>query len=195
MITKTCTKCCDEKSLSEFPRRAGSKDGTRNECRACLKILKAKDYTEKKAVYLGRVKKRRGLVPGYRVWEGMIRRCYSEKHQAFSSYGGRGIVVCDAWRESSEGFLAWLNGNGWSRGLQLDRIDNDKGYCPENCRIVSSVVNNNNKRNNRVIFLEGESLTIAQAARKYGVGKTTIRERLNRGWPDHEAVSPVEVRA
>lgn len=129
--------------------------------------------------------------PGYKTWDGMIARCYNRDHDAFHRYGGRGIGVCDEWRASPAAFCEWLEAKGWRRGLQVDRRDNDAGYSPENCRLVPPIENANNKACNRTLIIDGEALTVAQASRRWGIGKTTIKERLNRGWSDAEAVRRV----
>jgi hypothetical protein len=67
----------------------------------------------------------------------MIYRCYEPRHKSFHRYGGRGIGVCDEWRDDGkEKFIAWALANGWQRALQLDRRDNDADYSPANCRFV-----------------------------------------------------------
>ena len=76
----------------------------------------------------------------------MIDRCYNDKCDAYKNYGGRGIDVVDEWKNSKQRFFRWCLDNGYSTDLELDRIDNDKGYSPDNCRFVSRVVNRNNRR-------------------------------------------------
>ncbi len=131
--------------------------------------------------------------PAYKTWEGMISRCYSENHDAYHRYGGRGIFVCEEWRPDPTKFIEWLLAAGWEKGKEIDRKDNDLGYSPGNCRVVERIVNANNRRNSRYLNIEGEKLTVAEAARKFGIGKTTIKERLNRGWTDSDSVSEVRV--
>lgn len=70
----------------------------------------------------------------YRVWLDMKQRCHNPNLRAFSYYGGRGISVCDHWRNSFEEFSGWAFANGWMEGLELDRCDVNGNYCPENCR-------------------------------------------------------------
>jgi len=126
--------------------------------------------------------------PAYSVWSGMLTRCYSEGHVAYHRYGGRGIDVCKEWKESVIVFLKWIDENKWSKGMQIDRIDNNKGYSPDNCRIVSGIENQNNKENNRILVIDNEQITLSNAARKYGILVTTLRERLRRGWSVMESV-------
>lgn len=82
--------------------------------------------------------------PCYWVWANMKRRCSNKNHKAYRNYGGRGITVCDEWYQSSWKFIHWSIMNGWEKGLELDRIDNDKGYCPDNCRYIDKKTNRRN---------------------------------------------------
>ncbi len=79
------------------------------------------------------------------VWSSMKQRCLKKKNSGFVNYGGRGISVCDRWNKSKP-FISWALNSGWKDGLHIDRIDNDSGYSPENCRFVTRKVNNNNRR-------------------------------------------------
>ena len=72
----------------------------------------------------------------YYMWRDMIRRCYDERSDSYNTYGGKGIKVCDEWLEDFKNFLNWANENGYSSKLQIDRIDNNIGYFPYNCRFV-----------------------------------------------------------
>ena len=83
--------------------------------------------------------------PLYTKWDGMVQRCTNENHRAYRRYGGRGIEICREWRCSAEAFIEWSIGNGWKDGLQIDRINNDGDYCPENCRFVTNVENMKNR--------------------------------------------------
>jgi hypothetical protein len=82
----------------------------------------------------------------YKLWNSIIRRCENPKHNAFASYGGRGISMCHNWRGDFLCFAEWCINNGWKSGLQVDRIDVNAGYSPENCRLVSNQVNSQNRR-------------------------------------------------
>jgi hypothetical protein len=81
----------------------------------------------------------------YRAWDNMMQRCYNPKNNSFKNYGGRGIVVCDLWKDKTQ-FFKWAKANGYKNDLEIDRMDNDLGYCPENCRFVTLQINLLNKQ-------------------------------------------------
>lgn len=85
----------------------------------------------------------------FHIWTGMNGRCYCHGHNAYSRYGGRGIGVCDEWRHDFEGFYNWAMSTGYDDSLSIDRINNDKGYEPSNCRWATPKQQANNRRNNR----------------------------------------------
>ena len=75
----------------------------------------------------------------------MMKRCYREQNVDYEHYGGRGIEVCDEWKKSKQSFFRWCVDNGFEEGLEIDRIENDKGYSPDNCRFVTKQENRNNR--------------------------------------------------
>lgn len=116
--------------------------------------------------------------PWYTIWKGMKARCYNVNNISYKNYGGRGIRVCEEWHDSAV-FGEWAMSHGYEKGLQLDRIDNDGDYCPENCRWVTSQVNNNNRRNNVFVTVDDITDTLANTCRRYGLNSSYI-ERYKR---------------
>ncbi|WP_405322212.1 hypothetical protein [Frisingicoccus sp.] len=125
----------------------------------------------------------------YRVWRCMINRCYDKNHESFEDYGGRGISVCDEWRNDRNSFFKWAIKNGYSDDLTIDRIDVNGNYEPSNCRFISKIEQQNNKRNNHLISYNGETKTIAEWERTLNLKAGTINSRLRRGWNENDAVS------
>lgn len=88
--------------------------------------------------------------PIYNTYNGMMARCYNNKKKSYKHYGGRGIKVCDEWHDINV-FIKWCEDNGFEKRKQLDRIDNNKDYSPDNCRFVTPTVNLRNTRRNVMI--------------------------------------------
>ena len=122
----------------------------------------------------------------YSVWASMKYRCQNPKSRAYPNYGGRGITVCEAWKD----FMNFYADMGDApEGMDLDREDNEKGYTPENCRWVSRTVNMNNRRVNLNLTLNGETRTATQWARITGLSRTTIGRRVKQGWSDEDVLT------
>lgn len=129
----------------------------------------------------------------YRVWANMKRRCYDKKHKFFKDYGGREIRVCDEWRKSFSTFRDWALSNGYSDDLTIDRIDVNGNYEPSNCRWVTNAFQQNNKRDNVIIDINGEKHNITEWCRLYDLPEATIKARIyGYGWnPKTAIVTPV----
>ena len=110
----------------------------------------------------------------YWVWHSMRNRCENPNRDNYPLYGGRGIAVCDEWRRSSRAFVEWALAYGYEDGLQLDRVDNDGPYSPENCRWATRSENGRNKRNNRRITLLGMSKTVAEWREVLDISQFTL---------------------
>lgn len=116
----------------------------------------------------------------YKIWSRMIWRCERPNYKYFKDYGGRGIAVCSDWHNFKL-FKEWANNNGYSEYLSLDRIENDKGYSPDNCRWATAKQQANNRRNNVKVFYQGEERTIAEWADKFGFNYPRFYQALKRG--------------
>lgn len=127
--------------------------------------------------------------PLYGICTQMIARCHNPNNASYYNYGARGITVCDEWRYDRTKFVDWAKENGYRKGLSIDRIDNNKGYSPDNCRWVERLVQQNNTRKNRFLTVDGETHTISEWARIKGISKSSIEGRLRRGLSDEEAVN------
>lgn len=118
--------------------------------------------------------------PLYKIWKKIRRRCYCVTDPSYFRYGKRGIVMSANWYASAEDFYKWSMENGYVFGLELDRIDNDKGYFPENCRWTTSEINNNNKRNNIKYAYNGGQYTLPQISRMHGgISFSALYRRVN----------------
>jgi hypothetical protein len=131
------------------------------------------------------------LDPAYKVWSEMKQRCNNPNKWQFRLYGGRGITYCKEW-EAFAGFIADMGPR--PDGATLDRINVDGNYEPANCRWADKITQANNASSNRKIVVEGETLGLCEASRKYGVPFGTIWKRLDLGWQEHDAAT-IPVRA
>lgn len=125
----------------------------------------------------------------YHVWQTMIQRCENPNTKSYKHYGGRGVTIYQEWLEDFVNFYNWAMENGYSDGLSIDRIDNDKGYFPDNCRWVSKVVQSNNTRRNKYLEYNKEIHTIAEWSRILNIPYYTLQSRIKRGWSIERALS------
>lgn len=147
-----------------------------------------RDEAAARACYRHGESKRSQKIAEYDTWQSMIQRCTNPTCSSYYKYGKRGITVCERWRTSYQSFLEDM-GRRPSASHSLERIDNDKGYGPDNCRWATLSEQANNKRSCRFITCLGRTATVAQWARENGLTKSTLLARLNMGWPVEEAIS------
>ncbi len=121
----------------------------------------------------------------YKAWHAMIQRCTNPSHGKWRRYGARGISVCERWL-TFENFLEDMGER--PAGMTIDRIDNDGNYEPGNCRWASQMTQGSNRGNNHRVEIDGESMTISEASRKFCVGLATVRSRLRSGWSLEDAL-------
>ena len=124
----------------------------------------------------------------------MKNRCYNPNTDNYKYYGAIGVSVCDDWRDNFESFMRWSFANGYDENAgpqecTIDRIDNSKGYSPDNCRWVNHIEQCNNQSSNRVFTYSGKTMTMAEWAREVGLKYTTLRARIRRGMPFEEAIT------
>jgi hypothetical protein len=128
----------------------------------------------------------------YRAWEAMLTRCQNEKSSNYKNYGGRGVYVAEEFR-SSRTFISWAQANGYAPGLEIDRIDNDGPYSPQNCRFVTK---SQNQRNKRETVRDANGVAVADRLEKQGLNRDAIKKRLRRGWSIERALTePVRNQA
>lgn len=119
-------------------------------------------------------------------WRSAMQRCSRPSDVAYHNYGGRGIRVCERWHDFTA-FLADM-GERPSAKHSLDRIDNDKGYEPGNCRWATTTEQANNRRTNRLITIDGVTRTVSDWTEKVGLPRGVVKDRLRHGWTEREAV-------
>ena len=114
----------------------------------------------------------------YRIWKSMHERCDNPNANRANVYQMRGIQYCNEWKQF-ESFRDWSLNNGYSDCLTLDRINNEEGYNPKNCRWVTVKEQNNNRRNNVVIEYNGSKRTLSEWAKEYGINYSTLWNRYH----------------
>lgn len=126
----------------------------------------------------------------YRIWAQIKTRCYNENDEHYKNYGGRGISMCESWRDSFDSFRDWAIENEYSDDLSIDRIDVNGNYEPSNCRWATEKEQQNNRTNNRLLTYDGKTQTMTQWAEELGLSYYTIRTRMNKlGWTVEETLS------
>lgn len=124
----------------------------------------------------------------YAIYQGMKQRCYNPRCPGYELYGGRGITVCPEWSNSFEAFRDWAISHGYRCNLSIDRLDNNKGYEPENCRWATPKEQGNNRRTNKKYTIAGETKTVAEWSKQYSVHPRTVGSRLKKGLSIEEAL-------
>lgn len=130
----------------------------------------------------------------YQIWHGMIKRCENKKDKKYLKYGARGITVFHEWHDYMV-FREWALNNGYEEHLTIDRIDNKKGYYPDNCRWATNKQQCNNKTNNVNITIDGVTHTIAEWGDITGVNRTTIKHRYEKGIKGKDIISKTRLNA
>ncbi len=158
------------------------RDGRTKSC-GCFSI----ELVKKRNITHG-MSPRTGQHPIYMAYTGLMQRCYNTNNDRYKNYGGRGITVCDLWRESFENFLADMQKN-WEKGLTIDRIDNDGNYEPSNCRWATKQIQNQNQSNTklnpeivreiRAFHKDNPHISKVEISKMYGVSGRHIGHIVN----------------
>lgn len=178
VIDRKVVALCDCGNIKEY-RVYNILNGHTKSC-GCLAV---KLITERKTTH------GKSCHPLYILWAGIIKRCENVKCKAYHNYGGRGIAMSIEWRNDFVNFYDWALINGWRKGLEIDRVDNNGNYSAGNCRFVTRLVNANNKRSNRVITFNGETKTLSQFARQFNLNNLVLNTRVRNGWNMHDALN------
>ena len=128
----------------------------------------------------------------YQIYHAMIERCYNDKNKAYENYGGRGISVCNNWKNSFENFFADMGARPSSKH-SLDRINNNGDYCAGNCRWATVDEQLANRRTTIKLAYKGVVLPIAEWSKRLGINTSTLKNRIKRGWTIERCIEqPVE---
>lgn len=167
-------KClCDCGNIT-YVRSGNLKSGAVKSC-GCL-LHKKKEYVVHRS-------------PLYHRWNNIIRRCTDPKNLAYKNYGARGITVCKEWHNFKE-FEKWAFANGYKKGLTIDRIDNSKGYFPENCRFTDIITQANNRRSNILFTYKGKTKDLQQWCNELGLNYKLVHNRIHKlKWDFEKAIS------
>jgi hypothetical protein len=133
----------------------------------------------------------------YKIYKGMMNRCYRDTTDGYQHYGGRGIKVCKTWRESFPKFAEWAMSHGYTDKLTLERKRVNGNYCPSNCEFATRKQQANNTRNNQVVKAFGEQKTLAlwSEDQRCVVDYNTLRYRIQYyGWDAERAVTTPSIR-
>lgn len=117
----------------------------------------------------------------YKIWSNMLQRCGNPKNDSYSTYGAKSITVCDEWKDF-DSFYAWAISNGYADNLSIDRIENGKGYSPENCRWATPQEQTDNRQCCRYVSHNGKTQTIKAWAKETGIPYQTLLNRFDKGW-------------
>lgn len=131
----------------------------------------------------------------HKIWDGIKYRCYNPNATGYENWGGRGITMCDEWQDSFIAFYEWSMANGYNDTLSIDRINNDLGYCPENCRWATYKEQVKNRRCCINIEHNGIVKSLEEWSEEIGIKYATLYHRYRLGWNSEEILmTPVNYR-
>ena len=131
----------------------------------------------------------------YRIYYNMKSRCNNPKVPCYKRYGGAGVKIYDEWLNDFTAFQDWALQNGYTDDLTIDRIDNSKGYSPDNCRWVTTKKQSRNKSSNNLVSINGITKTLKDWCGVYNINYQTVQDRLRRKWEPVKALTtPIDAR-
>jgi hypothetical protein len=116
----------------------------------------------------------------YHVYNSMLARCYYSKNTRYKNYGGRGVTVCEEWKNSFTAFYEWAIANGYKDGLSIDRIDVNGNYEPSNCRWANACEQMNNTTRNHYLEWNGKTQSMALWAKETGIPYAILNQRISK---------------
>jgi len=125
----------------------------------------------------------------YGIWADIKERCLNPNNLGYCHYGGRGITICEDWCNSFENFQQWAQINGYSIVLEIDRINNDAGYSPNNCRWVTKKQNCRNRRNSVNLTINNATKTLVEWCEHFNINYKCAHKRLTLGWDAEKALT------
>ena len=132
-----------------------------------------KDFAREKSTIHGKYYTRQ-----HNIWSMLLQRCYNKNNKRYKYYGGRGIAVCDAWKNNFQEFYNWAINNGYADNLTIDRIDVNGNYEPNNCRFVDMKQQASNRRFCRYFTINGETRCLSEWCRIYNLSYGTVHSRI-----------------
>lgn len=124
----------------------------------------------------------------YHIWHGIKNRCINTKHDNYVRYGARNISMCEEWLNDFKAFYDWAITHGFKEGLTIDRIDNFKGYSPDNCRWITAKEQQHNRRDTIYLTYNGETKSTPEWAEIVGIDPHVLRHRINAKWSTKRAL-------
>lgn len=168
-----CTKCGKVKLIQEAHLRVH----VTASCKSCMDVFIPGN----------------GLNPKLgKAWENMKTRCYNPNQEEFHNYGGRGIVVCEEWKNSKRVFVEWAMKSGYQDGLSLDRIDVNGNYEPGNCRWATDHIQTRNMRRNRMVTFNGKTQCITDWATELDISVGALKKRIKRHGVEYALTAPLD---
>ena len=149
-----------------------------------------RNYTTRDGPVTSKNNERHGLSYSrlYRIWHSMKTRCGTPSSTAYKHYGAKGITVCDIWKSSFTAFYEWAIENGYEDNLSIDRIKNDLGYYPDNCRWVTNKEQKINRDYCRQITFNGKTQCVSAWVEELGIARSTLNKKLMQGKTGSEAI-------